>query len=133
MIFHLERLILLDKSQSLSFLDLKISFMSHHQRVIYGFSSFFIRDLLIFRIGDGVEKNGSGLMMISELLLLIFIHSAQGNGNFIFYGCHITISNIFPKFHIKAKKKTFYSILPIVKSLTIKNGRFCTIVIAFVI
>ena len=53
--------------------------MGHLERIVDGLGSFLIGDLLIFVVGDSVEKNGSGFVMIFEELLLIFCHLTSGN------------------------------------------------------
>src|ERR1044072_9466208 len=84
--------------------------------------------LLIFCIRYGVEQNGSCLVMIIEGLLLVISHLASGDSfSFSILGMLIAFNDDIPEIYIKAKKKTFYSVLPVVKFLTIKDGRFCTV------
>src|ERR1044072_6349218 len=107
--------------------------MSHLKRIKYGLSSLFICDLLIFCVGYGIEQNGSCFMMVLKLFLLSFCHLASGNSlSFNILRILIAFKNNIPEICIKAKKKTFYSILQIIKLLTIKDGRFCTVIIVFV-
>src|ERR1044072_5463144 len=107
--------------------------MSHLKRIKYGLSSLFVSDLLIFCVGYGIEQNGSGFMMVLKLFLLGFCHLASGNSlPFSILRILIAFKNNIPEICIKAKKKTFYSILPIIKFLTIKDGRFCIVSTAFI-
>src|ERR1044072_1526296 len=130
LLFHSESLILLEEGKSFCLLDLSISFVSHLERIVDGLRSFFCGDLLILVVRDGVEKNGSGFMMIQKLFLLGLRHLISGNDlPFSILRMFIALNNNIPEIFIKAKKKTFYPILPIVKFLTIKDGRFCTIMI----
>src|ERR1044072_2017883 len=130
LLFHSESLILLDEGKSFCLLDLSISFVSHLERIVDGLRSFFVGDLLILFIRDGVEKNGSGFMMILKLFLLGLRHLISGNDlPFSILRMFIAFNNNIPEIFIKAKKNAFYPILPIVKFLTIKDGRCCTIMI----
>src|ERR1044072_3057880 len=79
LLFHFESLILLDEGKSFCLLDLSISFVSHLERIVDGLCSFFVGDLLILVVRDGVEKNGSGFVLIREELLLVICHLASGN------------------------------------------------------
>src|ERR1044072_3622399 len=107
--------------------------MSHLKRIKYGLSSLFVSDLLIFCIRYGVEQNGSCFVMILEGHLLIIRHLASGDSfSFSILGMLIAFNDDIPQIYIKAKKKTFYSVLPVFKFLTIKDGRFCTVSIVFV-
>src|ERR1044072_3141773 len=118
LLFHSESLILLDEGKSFCLLDLSVSFMSHLERIIDGLCGFFVGDLLIFVVRDSIEKNGSGFVMILEELLLVICHLASGNDlSFRIFWFFITINDNIPEIYIKAKKKTFYSVLPDRKSV----------------
>src|ERR1044072_3105978 len=107
--------------------------MSHLERIKYGLSSLFVSDLLIFCVGYSIEQNCSGIMMVLKPFLLGLCHLASGdNLPFSILRIFIAFKNNIPEICIKAKKKTFYSILPIIKFLTIKDGRFCIVSIVFV-
>src|ERR1044072_8826013 len=107
--------------------------MSHLKRIKYRLCSLLISDLLIFCIRYGVEQNGPCLVMVFEGLLLVINHLASGDSfSFSILGMLIAFNDDIPEIYIKAKKKTFYPVLPVVKFLTIKDGRFCTVGIVFV-
>src|ERR1044072_1668782 len=132
-LLHSESFILLNESEGLGLLDLRVSLMSHLERVKDRLCSLFVSDLFIFCIGYGVEKNGPCLVMILEGLLLSFCHLASGDSfSFSIFRMFIAFNDNIPSIYIKAKKKTFYSVLPVVKFLTIKDGRFCTVGIVFI-
>src|ERR1044072_839159 len=70
--------------------------------------------------------------MILECLLLIIRHLASGDIiSFSIFGMRVAFDDDVPQIYVKAKKKTFYSVLPVLKLLTIKDGRFCTVSIVF--
>src|ERR1044072_433742 len=111
-----------------------VSFMSHLERIKDRLCSLFISDLLIFCIGYGVEQNGSCLVMILEGLLLGIRHLASGDSfSFSILRMFIAFNDYIPEIYIIAKKKTFYSVLPVIKFLTIKDGSFCTVVVVFIL
>src|ERR1044072_8154275 len=110
LLFHSESLILLDEGKSFCLLDLSISFVSHLERIVDGLRSFFVGDLLILVVRDGVEKNGSGFMMIQKLFLLGLRHLISGNDlPFSILRMFIALNNNIPEIFIKAKKKNFLS------------------------
>src|ERR1044072_7551336 len=132
-LLHSEGFILLNESEGLGFLDLRVSLMSHLKRIKDRLCSLLVGDLLIFCIRYGVEQNGSCFVMIFEGLLLSFCHLTSGDDlSLSILRLFIALDDDVPQIYIKAKKKTFYSVLPILKLLAIKDGRFCTISIVFV-
>src|ERR1044072_2118073 len=107
--------------------------MSHLERIKDRLCSLFVSDLLIFCIGYVVEQNGSCLVMILEGLLLGIRHLAFGDRfSLIILRMLIAFNDNIPEIYIKARKKTFYSVLPVIKLLTIKDGRFWTVSIVFI-
>src|ERR1044072_339658 len=110
-----------------------VSFMSHLERIKDRLCGLFVSDLLIFCIGYGVEQNGSCLVVVVEGLLLHIRHLASGDSfSFSIFRMFIAFNDNIPEIYIIAKKKTFYSVLPVVKFLTIKDGRFCTVGVVFI-
>src|ERR1044072_2477152 len=93
----------------------------------------FVCDFLIFCVGYGVEQNSYGFMMILKLFLLGLRHLASGNDlPFSILRNFIAFDDNVPEIHIKAKKETFYSVLPVIKLLTVKVGRFGIVVVVFI-
>src|ERR1044072_2944228 len=133
LLFHSESLILLDEGKSFCLLDLSVSFVSHLERIVDGLCSLFVGDLLILLVRDGVEKNGYGFVMILKFLLRGLCHLASGNDlPFSILRMFIAFNDNIPEIYIKAKKETFYSVLPVIKLFSIKDGRFGIVVIVFI-
>src|ERR1044072_9293382 len=96
-LLHSEGFILLNESDCLGFLDLRVSLMSHLARLKDRLYSLLVSDLLIFCIRYGVEQNGSCLVMILEGLLLIIRHLASGDSfSFSILGMLIAFNDDIP-------------------------------------
>src|ERR1044072_4240757 len=96
-LLHSEGFILLNESEGLGLLDLRVSLMSHLKRIKYRLCSLLISDLLIFCIGYGVEQNGPCLVMVLEGLLLVICHLASGDSfSFSILGMLIAFNDDIP-------------------------------------